>query len=84
MSEIILVASKKNIFMSSDKTVVADLSVYDDAMLLTTKKGKYVLKQDGIAEFPSYSTFYSGGVDISGRLYEVQVEVMKRTAVLSW
>ena len=84
MSEIILTSTAKGIFKSEDKTIVADIKFYDDALVLTTKRGKYILKQDGVPTFPSYSTFYSGGVNFGGKTFEVQIEIMKRTAVMTW
>ena len=84
MAECILTATAKGIFKSLDKTIVADTAFYDDCLVLTTKKGKYFLQQDGVPTFPSYSTFYRGGVEFGGKTYEVQVEIMKRTAVMTW
>ena len=84
MAECILTATAKGIFKSADKNIVADTSFYDDCLVLTTKKGKYFLQQDGVPTFPSYSTFYSGAVGFGGKTYEVQVEIMKRTVVMIW
>jgi len=84
MSEIILTSVKCGIFKSEDKTIVVDINVYNDALVLKTRRGKYVLKQDGVPSYPSYSTFYSGGVLLNGVAFHVQVEIMKRTAILSW
>ena len=84
MSEIILTASANGIFKSEDQKIVADTSFYDDCLVLTTQKGKYFLQQDGVPTFPSYSTFYSGAVEVGGQIYEVQIEIMKRTAVMTW
>ena len=84
MSELILTATAKGIFKSADKTIVADTAFYDDCLVLTTQKGKYFLQQDGVPTYPSYSTFYSGAVEFGGKTYEVQVEIMKRTAVMTW
>ena len=84
MSELILTASANGIFKSEDKNIVADTAFYDDCLILTTQRGKYFLKQDGVPTYPSYSTFYSGAVEFGGKTYEVQVEIMKRTAVMTW
>ena len=84
MSELILTATANGIFKSADKTIVADIKFYDNALVLTTKRGKYILKQDGEPTYPSYSTFYSGGIDFGGKTFEVQIEIMKRTAVMTW
>ena len=84
MQELILTATANGIFKSEDKTIVADIKFYDDALVLTTKRGKYILKQDGVPTYPSYSTFFSGGVIFGGKNYEVQIEIMKRTAVMTW
>lgn len=84
MSELILTATAQGIFKSADKIIVADIKFYENALVLTTKRGKYILNQDGVPTFPSYSTFYRGGVDFGGKTFEVQVEIMKRTAVMTW
>ena len=84
MQELILTATANGVFKSEDKIIVANTNFYDNALILTTKHGKYILEQDGQPTFPSYSTFFSGGVIFGGKTYQVQVEIMKRTALLTW
>ena len=84
MSEITLSATANGIFKSEDKSIVADTTFYSDCLILTTPKGKYFLQQDGQPTFPSYSAFFSGAVQVGGSIFEVQVEVLKRTAIMTW
>lgn len=69
----------QNKFQSPCKTLTIEVEGPDYATL-RTPKGLYYLEESPSSRQLSNSTFYEG---ICGN-YKVKIEVMKRTATLSW